>query len=139
MINKKWSKQMISIASFLGVKVPKTNILVKTDFEVYCCLFQEYVYNRLRFRCVLCLALFPWTNFLFWDLRFRFVCQFDTWFYFLQLWLVLYICSRLGLYFADLLTRLHHQANGEPVEDLCETLCYAYGFSWTYQRFTGFS
>lgn len=63
----------------------------------------------------------------------------QCWFCLWQLRLVLHICSRVGLRCLDLLTRLHPQANGQPMEVLLEALCSAYGFKWTYQRFTGFS
>lgn len=56
-----------------------------------------------------------------------------------QLWLVLHICTRICVSFSDLPPRLHHQANGEPMEDLCEAICCAYGFPWSYQRLPGFS
>lgn len=57
----------------------------------------------------------------------------------LQLWLVLHIYTRICVSISDLSPRLHHEANGEPMEDLCEAIGCAYGFTWTYQRLLGLS
>lgn len=57
----------------------------------------------------------------------------------LQLWLVFHLCARMGLCITHLFARIHHQANGESMEDLRETLCRAYGFKWTNKRFPGIS
>lgn len=57
--------------------------------------------------------------------------------YFFQLWLVFHICSRICLSVSALYPRLHPKANGKPMEDLCETLCCPYGFTWTHQRVSG--
>lgn len=55
-----------------------------------------------------------------------------------QLWLVFHIYSRIRVPVSALCPRLHPQANGEPMEDICEALCCPYGFPWTYQRISGF-
>lgn len=60
-------------------------------------------------------------------------------YFLLQLWLVLHICARICVSVSDLPARLHHQANGESVEDLCEAFCCSYGVPWTYKRLLGFS
>ncbi|QHO39731.1 ATP-dependent DNA helicase Q-like [Arachis hypogaea] len=54
------------------------------------------------------------------------------------LWLVLHIYSRVCLPFPDLPSRLHKQANGESMENLCEAFSCSYGFSWPNEGVSGF-
>lgn len=51
-------------------------------------------------------------------------------FVFLQLWMVFHICARICVPDAHLCKWFHHKADGEPVEDLCETFCSSYGLQW---------
>ncbi|QHO31524.1 hypothetical protein HN51_019717 [Arachis hypogaea] len=60
------------------------------------------------------------------------------WFINFQLWLVLHIYSRVCLPFPDLPSRLHKQANGESMENLCEAFSCSYGFSWPNKGVSGF-
>jgi len=63
----------------------------------------------------------------------------DGWLGLFQLWLVLHIYSRICLLVSDLSVRLHKQANGEPMENLCQAFCCAYGVSWPNKGIFGFS
>jgi len=47
-----------------------------------------------------------------------------------QLWLVFHICTRICVLGAYILAGFYPQANGESMENLLETLCCSYGFSW---------
>ncbi|KAL0324357.1 UNVERIFIED_CONTAM: UDP-galactose/UDP-glucose transporter 2 [Sesamum calycinum] len=44
-----------------------------------------------------------------------------------ELWLVFYFCTRIRIFGTDILTGLHHQANGEPVENIRQALSCSYG------------
>lgn len=52
--------------------------------------------------------------------------------------MVLHIYSRICLSLPDLPPRLHEQAHGEPMEDLCQALCRPHEFTWSNKGFLGF-
>lgn len=56
-----------------------------------------------------------------------------------QLRLVLHLYSRICLLGSNLPPRLHKQANGVPMENLCEAFCCSCGFPWPNTRIFGFS
>jgi len=82
------------------------------------------VYNRLQFRYITIVSI---------SILIMLCSNFYAYLFFLldfQLWLVFHICTRICVLGAYILAGFHPQANGEPMENLLETLCCSYGFSW---------
>lgn len=55
----------------------------------------------------------------------------------LQLRLVLHLCARICVSGAHTPAGLHHKADGESMEHVCQTVWCSYGITWTDQRISG--